>query len=406
MKRFIVIVLDSFGIGYMKDVLQVRPQDVGANTCLHIFKKMTNLRLPNLERMGLGNALGHSLPNLRMMLHATYGQAELAHFGADTFYGHQEIVGTNPQKPVTMPFSQCIDVVAQALITAGYSVVYRGKTLQYLLVNGAVTVGDNIESDPGQIFNVTGLLDKIDFAEVLRIGKVVRQHVTVPRVIALGGKGVKIPALLAAVEEKENKYVGVNCPKSGVYNEGYLAIHLGFGVNSKVQVPTILGEQGIPVILLGKVADIVENPCGESISCVDTEEVMQLTLDSIRKQETAFILTNVQETDLAGHGENVEKYAEKLMIADGYIGKIIKELREDDILLVMADHGNDPTIGHSRHTREEVPLLLYGPRVGPSYIGKRSTLADVGATVAEYFQSNEPEYGQSFLKQLVTVNRK
>lgn len=406
MKRFIVIVLDSFGIGSMKDVVKVRPQDVGANTCLHIFKQMPNLQLPNLERMGLGNAVGHSLPNLRMMLGATYGQAELAHFGADTFYGHQEIVGTQPQKPVTMPFSQCIHKVAQGLIRAGYSVVYRGKTLQYLVVNGAVTVGDNIESDPGQIFNVTGLLDQVDFVEVLGIGKVVRQYVTVPRVIALGGKGVKIADLLAAVEEKEGRYVGVNCPKSGVYHEGYQAIHLGFGVNSKVQVPTLLGAQGIAAILLGKVADIVENPGGKSISCVDTEEVMQLTLDYVRSQETAFILTNVQETDLAGHGENVQKYAEKLAIADGYIGKIINELQEDDILLVMADHGNDPTIGHSRHTREEVPLLIYGPRVDPGYIGKRSTLADVGATVAEYFQSEKPEYGQSFLRQLLTENIK
>jgi phosphopentomutase len=234
----------------------------------------------------------------------------------------------------------------------------------------------------------------------LAIGQVVREEVTVPRVIALGGKEITLDHLVRAVEEKENTYIGINCPKSGVYNEGYLAIHLGFGVNGKVQVPTILGEQGVSILLLGKVADIVENPYGENISCVDTTEVMQLTLDQVRRKEKALIITNVQETDLAGHGENVQKYAEKLKIADQYIGEIIKELEEEDLLVIMADHGNDPTIGHSRHTREEVPLLIYGPKVRPGYIGKRTTLADVGATIAEYFQSKAPEYGQSFLKEL------
>jgi phosphopentomutase len=401
MKRFILVVLDSFGIGYMDDTKEVRPQDLGANTCLHILEKLPDLHLPNLERLGLINSLGQGAGTLKFSSQATFGTADLTHFWADTFYGHQEIMGTKPQKPDDMPFSRCIDHVAAALTAAGYQVEYWGPKVKILLVNGCVTVGDNIEADLGQVFNITGALDYITFQEVLHIGKVVRSVVRVPRVIALGGEGITAADLLNAVEEKEETYIGVNCPRSGVYNKGYQVIHLGYGINPEVQIPTILGQQGIDVVLLGKVADIVENRYGISKSCVDTASVMELTLKHMCSMQQGFIATNVQETDLAGHAENVALYAEKLAIADKYLGLIMKGLVADDILMVMADHGNDPAIGHSHHTRERVPLLVSGPQVQPGCIGHRSTLSDVGATVAEYFCCKQPENGQSFLHQLL-----
>lgn len=400
MKRFIVIVLDGFGIGYMADTYQVRPQDVGANTCLHILEQMPELYLPNLERLGLMNALGCERGRMKVNPQATYGRANLAHSGADTFYGHQEIMGTNPQKPLVMPFSFCIDAVHQALVAADYRVTRYGEKVKFLLVNECVTVADNIEADLGQVFNITGALDCISFEEVLTIGRLVRQNVPVARVIALGGKGITGDDLLWASEEKEGAYIGINCPKSGVYNEGYQVIHLGYGVDPTVQIPTILGQAGIDVILFGKVADIVSNAFGKSISCVDTEEVMQLTVNCLADTSIAFISTNVQETDLAGHAGSVVAYGGKLEIADRYLGIIMNQLSGEDLLVVMADHGNDPTIGHSHHTREQVPLLLYGKKIRPGFIGNRTTLSDVGATVADYFGCSMPQNGQSFLNLL------
>lgn len=393
MKRFIVIVLDSFGVGYMEDASIVRPEDVGANTCGHILDKIPSLKLKNLETLGLMNALGRETEFMKKNPEATYGISSLMHYGADTFYGHQEIMGTKPKKPLIEPFSKAIDKVYKALTEAGYKVEYKGNTLKFLLVNGCVTVADNIEADFGQIYNLTAALDLIPYSEVLKIGKIVRGVVEVSRVIPFGGINVSVDNILAAVEEKEGKFIGINAPKSGVYDDGYQVIHLGYGINPNVQAPTVLGKNNIPVTLLGKVADIVENDYGKSISCVDTEQVMKLTVEEMDKTETGFICTNVQETDLAGHAENVERYAEKLQVADKYIGKIMEKLEGDDILIVMADHGNDPTIGHSHHTRENVPILIYGKHIKKGYVGHRNTLSDVGATAVKYFNLTGLENG-------------
>lgn len=400
MKRFILIVLDGFGIGYTDDVPEVRPQDIGANTCKHILDRIPDLILPNLEQLGLMNALGLEVGLMKKSSEALYGQSRLAHAGADTFYGHQEIMGTNPKSPVKAPFSSSIDKVYNALKGAGYTVEYRGEDLKFLLVNGCATVGDNIEADPGSAYNVTAALDLMDYSEVVKIGRTVRSVVEVSRVIAFGGKEVSVSDILSSAEAKEGKYIGINAPKSGVYNKGYRVIHLGYGIDPKVQVPTILGKSGINVTLIGKVADIVENEFGKSLPCVDTEETMKLTLKEVSATECGFIATNVQETDLAGHSQDSERYAQKLITADKYIGELMNIMDEDDILVIMADHGNDPTIGHSHHTRENVPLLVYGKNIRSGYIGHRKTLSDVGATVADYFKSPPCENGTSFLKEI------
>lgn len=363
MGKFVVIVLDGFGVGEMADVPQVRPADRGANTCVHIFEQTPGLALPNLASLGLANIVGRSFPGLPFSDQATYGRAELMHDGADTFFGHQEIMGTLPSKPFGEPISNKIGIIEKTLTQAGYPVrrytVPSGK--QLLIVSEACTVADNVECDPGQAFNVTAAIDDLPFEEELRIGRLVRSVSVVPRVITFGGRGVHLNNLLDAIEE-HGDYIGVNAPASGVYNCDYHCIHMGYGVDPEVQVPTIFGRRGLPVFLLGKVADVVANDYGTSIPMVDTASVLQRTLELVQQQETAFICTNVQETDLCGHRENVSAYADRLRVADAWIGKIRDALGEDDILVVQADHGNDPTIGHPHHTREMVPLMIWSRR--------------------------------------------
>ena len=272
--------------------------------------------LPNLMKLGIMNSLGEEIGDMKKNNEAVFGKAGLMHLGADTFLGHQEIMGTRPKKPLIEPFSQSINKVYSEFVDKGYKVEYKGDKLKFLLVNDYVTVADNIEADYGQVYNITSTFDKISYSEVIKIGKIVRSVVHVSRVIAFGGVNVTIEQILSAVEEFEGRYIGINAPKSGVYNSGYEVIHLGYGINSEVQLPTILGENNINVTLIGKVADIVENNYGKSIPCVDTEEVMRITVNEINKEYSGFICTNVQETDLAGHGQDVIKYAEKLKIAD------------------------------------------------------------------------------------------
>ena len=158
MARFVVLVIDSFGVGAMKDVTLVRPQDAGANTCGHILGELPQLRLPTLEKLGLINALGFAPGVMKPSASAVWGVAELQHEGGDTFMGHQEILGTRPQAPLRMPFSDVIDSVEQALKAAGWQVERRGGDLAFLWVNDAVAVGDNLEADLGQVYNITANL--------------------------------------------------------------------------------------------------------------------------------------------------------------------------------------------------------------------------------------------------------
>lgn len=405
--RFIVIVLDSYGVGYMNDVLEVRPKDFGANTCKHIMDKVPDLVLTNLEKLGLMNALGEDYGKMKKNPMAVYGKAKLKHHGGDTFLGHQEIMGTNPIKPLIKPFSYYIDKVYEALVENGYKVEKKGDKLQYLWVNDCVAVADNLETDLGQVYNVTTTFQKISFEDELKIGQIVREIVEVERVIVFGGTVATVESILAAKEEKENTYIGINAPKSKVYEEGYMVRHLGYGINPETQTPTILGKHNIPVILIGKVADIVFNDKGTSfMNLVDSKKIFDITLDEIDKLESGFIAVNIQETDLAGHAENAQRYAEVLKLSDKYIGKIMLKLQDEDILVITADHGNDPTIGHSQHTRENVPILIYNKRLNEQLIekkdkgidiGLRDTMSDIGATVADYFEVELPENGVSFL---------
>ena len=323
------------------------------------------------------------------------------HFGADTFMGHQEIMGTLPKRPTMHPFQEKVDEVYQHLKENGHKVefVVRGN-LRYIVCDDYVTVADNLEADLGMCYNVTAPLDYISFEKEYEIAKLVREVVTVGRVIVFGGTGNTMEDLYRAEEIKEGKFIGIASAKSKSYEHGYQCLHLGYGVDENVQAPTILGKAGIPVTLIGKVADIVTNKMGVSISCVPTDECMQLTIKAVKENEQGFICTNVQETDLAGHSQSSMQYRKILEKADRGLGELLPLLTEEDILVVMADHGNDPDIGHSKHTRECVPLLVYKKGIQGRHLGIRKTLSDVGASVCEYFGVKAPQNGTSFLNKI------
>ena len=398
MRRFVVIVLDGFGMGAMKDAREVRPGDEAASTLGSILKDFPDSYFPNLERLGLMNAFGSESRRMRFSASANAGRAELMHWGADTFMGHQEIMGTLPKKPAAQPFQEKIEEIRRHLLQTGHEAEVREtKGLRYLLVDRFVTVADHIDADYGMAYNCTAPLDFISFEEEMEIGRRVREAATVNRVIPFGGTGTTLADILAAEEIREGKYIGIHAVKSGSYRQGYQCRHLGYGVDPNVQAPTLLSRAGIAVTLLGKVADIVANDKGKSISCVPTEEVLDLTIEELAHRKEAFICTNVQETDLAGHSQDADWYRRLLELADKKIGQMLPLLGEEDILVVMADHGNDPDIGHNKHTRENVPLLVWKRGTTGVNLGLRTSLSDVGATVCDYFGAERPQNGRSFL---------
>lgn len=401
MKRFIVIVLDGFGMGAMADARQTRPGDEAASTLGSILRDFPEAKFPTLEKLGLMNAFGAESAAMKFAPDANAGRAELMHFGADTFMGHQEIMGTLPKRPVVQPFQEKVDAIKAHLEAHGHKVQIRQREgLRYLLVDDYVTVADNIDADFGMAYNCTAPLDFISFEKEMEIGHLVREIATVNRVIPFGGTGNTIDDVLAAEETREGKFIGIHAVKSKSYVQGYQCRHLGYGVDKTVQAPTILTDAGIPVTLMGKVADIVANDGGKSVSCVPTDEVLDLTIQEIRDLPEGFICTNVQETDLAGHSQDSGWYYRLLCTADEKISRMLPMLDEEDILLVMADHGNDPDIGHNKHTRENVPLLVYRKGVTGVDLGLRKSLSDVGATVCDFFGVRAPQNGESFLNLL------
>ncbi|MDN5313145.1 MAG: phosphopentomutase [Thermoanaerobacteraceae bacterium] len=397
MKRVILLVIDSLGVGEMEDVMKVRPQDKGANTLKHVAEAVKDFNIPSLEALGVGYLVDSEKIKRPANPLGSYGKSKLAHFGADTYQGHQEIIGSKPRMPVVKPFIKFMDRVEKALKKAGYDVKIPDPEHPFLLVNGLVTVADNIEADPGQNYNVTAPLDYISFEEELTIGRIVRENVEVGRVIVLGGRDIAMDDILKAIEFKDGSITGIDCPKSGVYRSGYMVRHLGYGVNPEVQVPTLLHRQGYPVSLIGKMADVIECDGAEYFPMVETEGVMELILEKMVSQKTGLIAANVQETDLAGHAMDASRYAERLMTADLYLKSILEQMKEQDLLIITGDHGNDPTIGHSHHTREKALLLVYGKELKAVNLGERDTLSDIGATIADYFGIQKPEHGRSFL---------
>lgn len=402
MGRFIVIVLDSFGVGAMDDCEIVRPRDVGSNTAKHIIQNKPDIKIPTLEKLGLMNAIGVELEKHKFSNSANYGTSNLTHFGADSFLGHQEIMGTTPKEPLIQPFNEKIDIVEENLIKYGYKVRRVGETgLQILVVNEIATVGDNLETDYGQVYNVSACLDFISFEELSRIGHAVREVVQVSRVITFGGEQITLENLLNARKVKNNEIAGVDAPESGVYNHGYQVVHLGYGIDKNVQIPTILDKNGITVSFLGKIADIIQTSSTRLFPGVDSNYLFDCLIKEVRDIDNGFIALNIQETDLAGHAEDVERYADRLELSDRRIAELLPILKMGDVLIIMADHGNDPTIGHSNHTRERVPLLIYSPGINGKFVGNRETMADVAASAAEYFKVDSPQHGHSFLNKIL-----
>lgn len=136
----------------------------------------------------------------------------------------------------------------------------------------------------------------ISFDDAIKMGRIVREQVQVGRVITFGGLLPDSQRILDAAESKEGRFIGINAPRSGAYDNGFQVVHMGYGVDEKVQVPQKLYEAGVPTVLVGKVADIVSNPYGVSWqNLVDSQRIMDITLNEFNTYPTAFICTNIRK---------------------------------------------------------------------------------------------------------------
>jgi len=399
MRRALLLVVDSLGVGTMPDVPTTRPADVGANTLARVLEANPSLRLPALSTMGLGRVLAHDHLDANLCRGA-WGTNLLLHQGADSYMGHQELMGSKPLPPLLQEFASVSAEVIQALEGEGHRVRMPAPGKGWLLVDDLVVVADNIETDFGQIYNVTGPLDYISFAKIEAMGEIVRAATKVSRVIALGGEGVSPQQILASIRTRDDGLTGVDSPASGVYKKGYRSRHMGYGVNPERQLPAAVLKGGMKVGLVGKMQDIIHCSQAEKVPAVATDLVLSEFGRIIEGLGSGLVAATIQETDLAGHAQDPGKYGDLLALTDAWLGQLLPRLGEGDLLFITGDHGNDPGIGHPQHTRERTPLLVYGPGIKSIYLGERDTLSDIAATMAEHLGVEGPENGRSFYSQL------
>ncbi|MEU2084217.1 phosphopentomutase [Streptomyces albus] len=385
--RTVIVVIDGFGVGAMPDAGALRPGDITADTCGHVLDHAREafgrpLRLPTLGALGLGLVHPHADLARSTRLPVAAGRAALGYPGADTFAGHQTMMGADFSRVTVARLAEHLDEVTAALRTAGHHVaLLDGRPL--LLVDECVLVHDNLEADPGINWNTSARLDDVDFDGILAVARTVRAVAPVARVIAVGGHADG--PLSGFVRDGDAGTVGLDTPASGFYRNGGLQVqHLGAPLDHTRQLPEVAARAGIPVTLVGKAADILACEAAVRRPAVPTADVLDHTLEAVRAPGDALVVANVQESDLAGHQQDPERYARILEQVDAGLAALVALLdRPGDRLVVTGDHGNDPTIGHAYHTREYVPVLVHRPGArGVELLPDAASLADVGATAA------------------------
>ncbi|MEV7052261.1 phosphopentomutase [Streptomyces anulatus] len=390
MARTVIVVIDGFGVGAMPDAGALRPGGLAADTCGHVLDHARAafgrpLRLPVLGALGLGLVHPHRDLARSTRLPVAAGRAALGYPGADTFAGHQTMMGADFSRVTVARLADHLDEVTEALTAAGHRVErLDGKPL--LLVDGAVLVHDNLEADPGINWNASGRLEDLPFdgpGGILAVARTVRSVAPVARVIAVGGHADG--PLGSFVRRGDGDTVGLDTPATGFYRNGGLEVqHLGAPLDHTRQLPGLAARAGIPVTLVGKAADILVCEQADRRPAVATADVLTYTLDAVRAGGDALVVANVQETDLAGHQQDAGRYGQVLEQVDAGLAGLLALLTDSgDRLIVTGDHGNDPSIGHAHHTREYVPVLIHRPDgAGVELLPDARSLADVGATAA------------------------
>jgi phosphopentomutase len=386
--RVLLIVLDSVGVGNAPDAAKYG--DEGANTLGHIFEKIPDLSLPNLFELGLGETVagigdaggrGHR-PRPQGQPRASYGKMEERSAGKDTTTGHWELAGAVLDVPFAVFEKFPDDLVRTIEQEAATKFIgnYARSGTEILNELGAehVRTGQPIlYTSADSVLQIAAHEKTIPIEKLYEICKIARRH----------ADGYRIGRVIAR-------------PFEGT--EGNFRRTTRRHDYSMRPPPTVLnaiGAAGLPVVGIGKISDIFAGEgITESHPTTSNRDGMEKIDRLWAATENGLIFVNLVDFDmLHGHRRNTEGYAKALQEFDDWLGRFIPKVSADDLLVITADHGNDPTFRGSDHTRERVPLLVM--HNGESRdLGTRKTFADVAASLAKYFALPKPwPVGTSFL---------
>lgn len=384
-KRIFLMVLDSVGVGEASDASKYG--DIGSNTLGHI-KEQCDLFVPNLKKIGFLDTINM---NENDNVDAYYTIAKPNNAGKDTLNGHYEMMGiTNNIEFRTFNNGFPIDLLDGIEQITGRRVIgnkccNNDSIIQELgdrqLNYGSLIVYTSADSDlqvaaHEDIIPVSSLYEYCEKIRAITL----REDWRVGRVIArpfLGSAGHY------RFSNSGRKDYAVKPPKTTILDE--------------------LSENNYNVIAIGKINDIFDGTgINKIIKASNNMEAINKLTDIMDKSFTGLCMVNLADFDsLYGHTRDVDGYAKALEELDVEMPMILNKLELDDLLIITADHGNDPTFDGCDHTRENVPVILYSRAfTDPKRLPELNTLADIGATIADNFDIKEPEIGQSILENL------
>ncbi len=388
MKRIILVIIDSVGIGAMPD--SEKFGDFGVDTFGNIYKAFPDMKIDNLKQLGVSKIDGVDYIDYNGPIIGSYGKMKELSNGKDTTTGHWEIAGLH----IEQPFKTYPDGFPKRIIEEFEEKTGR-KTLCNKPASGTVIIEEfgeeHIKSgnpivytSADSVFQIAAHEDVIPLDELYDMCQIARDLLMgedqVARIIArpfIGEKG--------SFERTPNRRDFSLSP---------------FGKT----VLDELKENKLDVIAVGKIADIFNNQgITEDVHIVSNMDGVDQTIHYIKQENNGLIFTNLVDFDAKfGHRRDVEGYKNAIEEFDLRLPEMMDAMNKDDILIISADHGNDPTYKGTDHTREMVPLLVYGENIKiDANLGIRDTFSDIAATIADYFKVANIGNGVSFLDEIL-----
>jgi phosphopentomutase len=381
------MVLDSAGIGEMPDAANWG--DAGSDTLGHILASR-KVNLPNLQKLGLGNIKPlQNLPAIETPI-GSFGKCTLKSNGKDTTTGHWEMAGiilkkAFPTFPEGFPPRIINEFVEKAKVPGVLANVPASGT-EIIKQFGAEHIKTGkpiVYTSADSVFQIAAHEEVIPIERLYEICHIAREILDGEDKV---GRVIARPFLGETAENfkrTENRHDYAVPPPAD-------------------NLLPLLKDNGLDVVCIGKIASIYDSiGVTQDLTAKNNEQVVNVTIEALKDDTRGLIFSNLVDFDmLYGHRRDVEGYAKALEVFDAQLPDIFDAMREDDLLILTADHGNDPSMPGSDHTREYAPLLVYGKSAkGRVNLGTRQSLSDIGQTIAANF-GLELKEGESFLSEI------
>ncbi|MBM7685456.1 phosphopentomutase [Defluviitalea raffinosedens] len=386
-KRVFLIVLDSFGIGELPDAALFG--DEGSNTLGSIVKS-SQYHTPNMKKLGLFNIDGVSCGDKEVYTLGSYGRMAEKSMGKDTTIGHWEIAGLISEKPFpTYPNGFPEKILNEFRKRTGRNVLcnkpYSGTDVIRDYGQQHVETGDLIVyTSADSVFQIAAHEDIVPLEDLYK-------YCTIAREILQGEHGVGRVIARPFVGEYPNF-------KRTAHRHDYSLIP------PKKTMLDYLEQSGLETIGVGKIYDIFAGKgIQKTVSIVSNTDGMNKTLQIMDEEFNGLCFVNLVDFDMIyGHRNDIDGYAKAATEFDKQLGLFIDKMKDDDILIITADHGCDPGTPSTDHSREYTPMLVYGKKIKENTsIGTRDTFADIGATILDIFDIQGDIGGTSFLKEIL-----